>query len=328
MAKKEQQEARGTARDIAKQSKQDTRDALHGAPGGAFGSSGLTGDRTAAQGQRDTTLGNIRGYEDELHGYQDQTKDWSNKYQSKFEDYANTGGVDPGQLAKLRTGYEGFANTGGFTPEQEAGFRRSASGAVPAAYDVMMNEARRKRALTGGLGGGGELSQMTRQLGETSARANTAGEVALADQERQGKLAGLSGLGGVESQLASNKLSGIQGGANVGQAGIQMGSNLSQAGANMEQNLYNSQTGEISQMGSQILQMLGIDQSNQSLSLQTLQSLANTPGLFDNIMKVGGLAVGGLTAATGAGMLGGVGKIGGTLGKIPKGVNPLAGVNL
>lgn len=267
MGKAEQKETRTAARGIGATSKADTDKALHG--GGAFGDTGLTGERAQAQVRRDDTLGDVN--------------DWT----SRAKTYSDTGGVDPGQLEKIRSGYEGFATTGGFNPGDEAVFRRNATSSVPATYEVLKNEVNRKRSLLGGLGPGGELSQMARQEGEVSARANTAAEAALAEQKRTGRLAGISGLGQTEQQLASNKLAGLQ------------------TGAGISQNLYNSQTGEISDMGRQVLSMLGIDSSNQAESVNVLQSLANTPGVFDNIMRIGGLAAGALGSVAGSrGLLG------------------------
>jgi hypothetical protein len=250
MGKREQQDVRSRAREVGDISKQQTGTDIYGGtgPGGvpsAFGPGGLSGQRTAAMGRQLDTLGDVK---------------------STGRDVAST-------LAGAKSGYQDFATTGGMTPQQQAQFMRTSTAGVPAAFDVMKSEAMRQKSLTGGLGPGGQISQMARQEGETAARANTAAEVALSDQLRQGKLAGLGGL------------------TDVGRA---------QTGLMGQQNqLFNTQTGEISDIGKQILARLGIDTSNQQLSLETLQSLANTPGIMDNIQRIAAMAGGAIAGAAG-----------------------------
>ena len=236
MGKREQQDVRNRAREVGDISKQQTQTDIYGGtgPGGvpsAFGPGGMAGERQQAKSQQQDTLKDVKG-----------------------------------TLGTAMGGFKTFADTGGFTPQDKAAFMRSSTAGVPAAYDVLKSEAMRQKSLTGGLGPGGQLSQMARQEGETAARAGTAANVALADQVRQGKLAGLGGEMSV---------------------------------ANVQNQLFNTQTGQISDMGKQILARLGIDTSNQELSLQTLQSLANTPGIMDNIQRIAGMAGGAIAGAAG-----------------------------
>jgi hypothetical protein len=58
----------------------------------------------------------------------------------------------------------------------------------------------------GGLGGGGEISQMARQVGQQSARASTDAQAEIARIRQAGKLEGLGGLSQLEQAAASGRL--------------------------------------------------------------------------------------------------------------------------
>ena len=72
--------------------------------------------------------------------------------------------------------------------------------------------------------------------------------------------------------------------------------------------LFNTSTGEVSDMGRQILAQYGLSDADQATQIQTLTQLANTPGWFDRIMQVGGMAAG---VAGGLGGFGGAPRSGG-----------------
>ena len=217
-----------------------------------------------------------------------------------------SGAMDPAALAAITGGYQKFADTGGFTPEQSSAFMRQATSGVPAIYDVLAQQAQRNRAATGGLGTGGDIAQMARQMSQQQSQATTGAEVALNEQINANKLAGLGGLTGVGENVAGQRLgaagqmTGTQqaatglGSAEAGFAGDIAAGRRSGAGleAGLESNvasnkaaatagmagLYNTATGEVTQMGQQILDALGIDSSNQQLALRVLASLADAQG--------------------------------------------------
>lgn len=217
-----------------------------------------------------------------------------------------SGAMDPAALAAITGGYQKFADTGGFTPDQSAAFMRQATSGVPAIYDVLAQQAQRNRAATGGLGTGGDIAQMARQMSQQQSQATTGAEVSLNEQINANKLAGLGGLTGVgenvagqrlgaagqmtgvenaatglgsaESGLASDIASGRRSGAGL-ETGLEsnVASNKAAATAGMA-GLFNTSTGEVTQMGQQILDALGIDSSNQQLALRVLASLADAQG--------------------------------------------------
>jgi hypothetical protein len=220
------------------------------------------------------------------------------KLRTQTNAFTDTGGYDPAAIAKITGGYQNFADTGGFTPDQEASFRRRATSGVPAIYDVLGAQAERQRSLTGGLGTGGQISQMARQMSQEQSKAATGAEVDLASQERTGKLAGLGGLQSVGNDVASGRRAGL--GASIGlEQGVASGRNT----ANQQMsNLYNITTGEISDQGKQILAQYGLEDASAETQLKVLASLAGAPGALGNIAQgvgqVGGIvsSIGGLGA--------------------------------
>lgn len=245
--------------------------------------------------------------------------------------FVDTGGYDSGDLSSLRSGYNNFASTGGFTGQDEQNFRNRGTESVSATYNVLQDSLQRAKAATGGLGTGGDYSRMARQLGEDSAKASLNAETSLAEEKRAGKLAGLSGLGSLNNSVANNKMQALTGLGNLegnvaaggrditGQqqtletnvaggkragVGAQLGLEGSIAGGRLSSNagmagLFNTSTGEISDIGNKILAQLGLTDLDQRTSAQLLQQLSMTPGLFDNIMRVGQVATGALVGAAG-----------------------------
>jgi hypothetical protein len=207
-------------------------------------------------------------------------------FNSAFSGYGNlanaagTGGFDPTNYANTLAGYNNFASTGGFTPAQETAYMDQATSGVANTYGVLQNQAALQRAKTGGMGGGGEISQMARQLAQAQAGAEQGAAVNLNQMENANKLAGLSGSSSLQTAQAGNVLSGLQGAASG------MGS------------LYNTATGEFTQLGQQMLGAYGIDSSNQAAALDALTKLAtgqySSQGILGNIQQIGGMAVGAL----------------------------------
>jgi hypothetical protein len=243
-----------------------------------------------------------------------------------------TGGYDPTQEASITSGYQSLADNGGFTPQQSQDYRNRATESVADTYQVLQDQYQRSRAATGGLGTGGDSARMARQLSEESAKANLNAEASLADQTRAGKLAGLGGLqtnaagvaagktnafnavGGLESNVASgaqnimgqqsNLEGNIASGVRAG-VGLQAGTEGAVAGGNLAADsglsqLYNTATGAVSDLGKQILGQMGLASTDQQTQLSVLTQLANTPGVFDNILRAGQVAGGVLTGIGGA----------------------------
>lgn len=247
-------------------------------------------------------------------------------YRQRFAGLGDTGGYS----AEDRERITRLADTGGFSPEDEANFRNRASSGVASIYRTLQDEQARKQAASGGLGSGGAASQLARQATQRQAEAALNAEVELAQQKRAGQVAGIGftgdiaagrragtgmgteletgvatgrrsalGLGGeLEGQLASGIRQGF--GQQAGLEGSVAAGRLS--GTQGMASLFNTSTGEISETGRQILDRLGLSSLDQRTALSVLSGLAQTPGLFDNIMRgaqVGASVISGITGGEG-----------------------------
>jgi hypothetical protein len=200
---------------------------------------------------------------------------------SNLQNLSSTGGYDPTQLAGLEGGYNNLATTGGYTPQQGQQFIQQATEGTQSTYGALENQAKQNAVATGGLGTGGGLSQMARQLSQSQGQNTLNAEVALNQSQTSNKLAGLGGEANVMGNVAGNTLQGTE----------TANSQLSQ--------LYNTTTGQVTQLGNQMLQTLGLDFSTQAEAASILQKLSTNPTLLQNIMggveQAGGAAVGAYT---------------------------------
>jgi hypothetical protein len=242
--------------------------------------------------------------------------------------FISSGGFDPTAKSTIEQGYTDFANTGGFTEADKNQFLNRATSGVTNTYDILGQQALQSRAKTGGLGTGGDYSQLARQLGQAQADATLGAQTSLSDQIRQGKLAGLGGLTGeqealsglkqtalsglrsTEADVAASKLAAsgqerqqqadIAGGIRSGTA-LQQGLEGDVASGNRASvsglgGLYNEQTGEITSLGNQILQTLGLNFGTQEQGLAILANLSKNPGAFQtgfgDFLNLAGVASG------------------------------------
>lgn len=235
---------------------------------------------------------------------------------------------DPSSLATIRGGYGDFATTGGYSPEQKEAFIRQATSGVKGTYDTLSQQLAQSKAKTGGLGTGGEVSQMARQLAQQQAGATLGAKTSLDQMIASNKLAGLGGLGTTESNLAGLRLGGLQsaGGLATAQAGNRFAGLGQQAGLmgnvagaraggigqqiGLESgvaagrqgatagfgNLYGMSSQNVNTLGNQILQGLGLNFGTQAQVAQILAALSKNPGLLQtgigDIIGLGGAAGG------------------------------------
>lgn len=162
------------------------------------------------------------------------------------------------QVAPAQTAATSLAQTGGFSPQQETTYLNRATQGVAGTYDVLGQQAKNQEAATGGLGTGGQISQMARQGTQAQAQATEGAQADLTQQENANKVSGIQGLTGL---------------------------------ANNENSLYNTQTGQITAQGAQVLQSLGLAYSTEAEGAQILANLAGAPStLQSNIAQVQSLA--------------------------------------
>jgi hypothetical protein len=98
-------------------------------------------------------------------------------------------------------GYQDFANTGGYSGQDIQDLRARAIDPIRGVYSRAQSELDRNRALQGGYSPNyaAASSKMTRQLAHEVGDANVNVNASLADQIRQGKLAGLGGMTNIDS---------------------------------------------------------------------------------------------------------------------------------
>ena len=98
-----------------------------------------------------------------------------------------------------------LAATGGFTPAAAQQFTEQATSGATADYNILGQQAQQQRTKTGGLGSGGEISQMARQLTQAQDAGTLNAETSLNTQENANKEAGA----GIESGLYGQSLQSI-----------------------------------------------------------------------------------------------------------------------
>lgn len=179
------------------------------------------------------------------------------------QDIRDTGGFRASDIdlgGRGREGYEEFSRTGGFGEGDREAFLRRATAPVTAVYNRASDELNRRATLQGGYMPGFDTSaaKITRQSANAGAEASLSGNVALAEQVRQGRLAGLGGLertrvqaGNEAMDIAHNRIAGQDALQRYSQMGIAA---LSDIDTNELRNRL--QSGQMSQFDAQLLAQL------------------------------------------------------------------------
>jgi len=261
-----------------------------------------------------------------------------------FGTMATTGGYDPNAVAGIRAGmgrtfgaaeagYGDLARRGGFTPGQSQAFIRSSTAGTSGIYDALRANLARRQAQTGGYAPGftSSTARLTREAAGRTAEAGTAANVALQNQIRAGREAGLGGLvttgtqragleTGLESGIAAGRRAGAEGYAGVGrsladiesgvaagrratttaQAGLETTiAQLKQAGYGQMANLFSGLSGQAATSMNQIIQSYQTTGQLTAADVSALTAMGVQPGLFSSIMQGIGAGVGALTGLAG-----------------------------
>lgn len=222
---------------------------------------------------RDSVARQTKDYGDIMTGYQDFSKGLTPtrfsfdpvKYKRPEE---LTEGF--GYLREAVPGYRDFAKTGGYSDQDIQELRARSTSPIRAAYGNTQMQLDRSRAL-GGAGGSpnyiAAVSRAQRELPGQMADAQTNINAQLADQIRQGKLAGLAGISGIGSTmggLSQNEAQMIQQALLANQAADLQAKGMTESSLqNMRQNqlaslagqsgLYGTTPGQASMFGNQVL---------------------------------------------------------------------------
>lgn len=115
-----------------------------------------------------------------------------------------SGNVSPTFNAANNVGTN-LASTGGFNPTQANQFLEQATSGTNADYGILQQQAQQQRDKTGGLGSGGEISQMARQLGQAQASNTLGAETTLNQLQTSNEATGAQ----IESGLYGQTLNSI-----------------------------------------------------------------------------------------------------------------------
>lgn len=247
---------------------------------------------------------------------------------SGYQNFANGGRdsvLNPQGLSAITDaigGYHNFADTGGYSPTDVAAIRARAQGPIRSAYDSASQNIDRQRNLQGGYSPnyGALQTKLARDSSQQMADAQTGVEASLADQIRQGKLAGLSGLsnlGGMQENAGlqldqannANRLSGLGGLTSIDVN--RLGNTLN--GLQGMTSAYSATPGQTNMYGNQLNQsntnLTNIQQLQQALSQMLLGSQFNkaqVPTNFNQALgNIGQIANIGSKFIPGAGLFGG-----------------------
>ncbi len=225
-------------------------------------------------------------YGDIMGGY----KNFMSSFKPSFErvNYQRPGELNEafGYLREAMPGYREFAKTGGYSPQDIQELRARGIAPIRSAYGNTMMEMDRSRAL-GGAGGApnyiAAASKAQRELPGQMADAMTGVNAQLAQDIRQGRLAGLAGIhgvGGTMGGLAGDDASrGLQ--ASLANQGAdlqaqQMGMQGRLGALSGMQSLYGTTPGMANMFGNQALnaygQRAGMDQARNQFGLGYLDA--------------------------------------------------------
>ena len=100
------------------------------------------------------------------------------------------------------SGFQEFSNTGGYSPADMANMRARGMGPIRSAYADADRELARQRSLQGGYAPNAiaVLAKMARERGQGAADAVQNIEAGIIQDRNRGKLAGLTGMSGIEGQ--------------------------------------------------------------------------------------------------------------------------------
>jgi hypothetical protein len=225
-------------------------------------------------------------YGDIMGGY----KNFMSSFKPSFErvNYQRPGELNEayGYLREAMPGYREFAKTGGYSAQDIQELRARGIAPIRSAYGNTMMEMDRARALGGGGGAPNYIaaaSRAQRELPGQMADAMTGVNAQLAQDIRQGRLAGLAGIHGV---------GGTMGGMSLDDARLGQQAALANQGADLQaqqmgmqgrlgalsgmQSLYGTTPGMASMFGNQALnaygQRAGMDQARNQFGLGYLDA--------------------------------------------------------
>lgn len=160
------------------------------------------------------------------------------KARTGYEGFANTGGRE--NYADSSDSYKNFVNNGGIGESEASAIRNRATAQIPAFYQAYSDANKRRSNVQGGYSPGFDAQQeeLGREQGREGFNAERQVEGDIASMRQSGREFGTSGLYGIDSSVAGNKLAGLGGITNIGQAGQQ--NEQFNAGQSQQNNQFNT----------------------------------------------------------------------------------------
>jgi hypothetical protein len=237
--------------------------------------------------------GDKQNYSDIMGGY----KNFMSSFRPSFErvNYERPAelGESYGYLREAMPGYREFAQTGGYSPKDIQELRARGTSPIRAAYGNTMMELDRARTL-GGAGGApnyiAAAGRAQREMPGQMADAMTNVNAGLAQQVREGRLAGLAGIGnigstmgGLSSEEASKRLQAGLANQGADLQAQQMGMQGRLGALGGMQSLYGTTPGMSSMFGNQALsaygQRAGMEQARNQFGLGLLDAQMRSQSL-------------------------------------------------
>lgn len=196
-----------------------------------------------------------------------------------------------GYLREAVPGYREFAQTGGYSDKDIQELRARGTSPIRSAYANTMQELDRARAVGGGYSPGytAAVSRAQREMPEQIADAMTNVNAKLAEDIRQGKLAGLAGVSGIGSTMGgfasedanrglqaqlANQSAALQA-AQLSEQSLQNRYMMQLQGLEGERGLYGTSPGMASTFGNQALNAWGQSLGAEQARAQTAQGYLN-----------------------------------------------------
>lgn len=201
------------------------------------------------------------------------SKDYGN-LQGSYQSFMNSNPISYtpyNQNFEAYGGYENFANTGGYSPEDVSNIRARANAPIRATYANAQDSLRRSNVLAGGnlANAAASKAKMTRELGYNLGDQSLNTEATLAEAIRNGKLAGLGGMTGIDTSRMQEGLSNA--GQNLNAQGLE--SNRLLNALQGQTSLYGATPGQASLYGNQMLNSSGQGVQVEGLQNQLMQAI-------------------------------------------------------
>lgn len=184
------------------------------------------------------------------------------------QDYANTqaqNAVANNTLSQATGAANKMATTGGFSDADKSNYLKQATSGVKNSYNILGQQAKLNQIRTGAASGPAAIAQIARQGGQQQAQTTTG---ALSD---------------VNQQINANKNAGINELTGAGNAQTNI--------SNVDKSLFDTNTGQVTAQGAQLLQAYGLKYQTQAEAQSLLAQIANnTKGPLDNALGIANTA--------------------------------------